>query len=365
MITGAKQVGVRIEAAVKSFGRGQRAVDSLDLDVQPGELLTVLGPSGSGKSTVLSLLAGLAEVDEGRILFGDQDVTALPPEARKIGVVFQSAVLYPHLSLRDSIAFAPKLARVPRQEIDQRIAEVASFLQISKLLDRRPHEVSGGERQRAAIAKALVSRPTLLLMDEPFSALDAQLRRSLRSQVVRLHREFGATTVFVTHDQEEALGMGDRVAVMRNGRIEQIASPLELYRNPVNTWVANFVSLQPLNLLSAEYDSAAGEVKLCGGTVRLAAPPRRLPAAFTLGIRSENLRLRPATDGGLQVLTTEAVGEQVKYTVQAPDGTHVVALGGADQVLEPDTRVELAVDWPRAMVFDSGTGVRIEEEALA
>ncbi|GAA1798523.1 ABC transporter ATP-binding protein [Planosporangium flavigriseum] len=361
MITGTKQVGVRIEAAVKSFGRGQRAVDSLDLDIRPGELLTVLGPSGSGKSTVLSLLAGLAEVDSGRIWFGDQDVTALPPEARKIGVVFQSAVLYPHLSLRESISFAPKLAGVPRDEINARIAEVAAFLQISHLLDRRPHEVSGGERQRAAIAKALVSRPTLLLMDEPFSALDAQLRRALRSQVVRLHREFGATTVFVTHDQEEALGMGDRVAVMRGGRLEQVAPPLELYRNPVNTWVANFVSLQPLNLLPVEYDAQAGEVKLCGETVRLAGPDRPLPATFTLGIRSENLRLRPSADGPLQVLTAEAVGEQVKYTVVAPDGTNVVALGGADQVFEPDAKVALAVDWPRAMVFDTETGARIVE----
>jgi ABC-type sugar transport system ATPase subunit len=361
MITGTKQVGVRIEAVVKSFGRGQRAVDNLDLDIRPGELLTVLGPSGSGKSTVLSLLAGLADVDEGRIWFGDQDVTGLPPEARKVGVVFQSAVLYPHLTLRESISFAPKLARMPREEINQRVTEAASFLQISKLLDRRPHEVSGGERQRAAIAKALVSRPTLLLMDEPFSALDAQLRRALRSQVVRLHREFGATTVFVTHDQEEALGMGDRVAVMRDGRLEQIAPPLELYRNPVNTWVANFVSLQPLNLLPVEYDAQAGEVKLCGGAVRLAAPARPLPATFTLGVRSENMRLRAADGGPLQVLTAEAVGEQVKYTVTTPDGTHLVALAGADQVFEPDAHVELAVDWPRAMVFDAETGERVEE----
>ncbi|MET7970488.1 ABC transporter ATP-binding protein [Micromonospora sp. NPDC005305] len=357
MITGAKQVGIRIEAAVKSFGRGQRAVDSLDLDIRAGELLTVLGPSGSGKSTVLSLLAGLAEVDEGRIWFGEQDVTELPPEARKVAVVFQSAVLYPHLTLRESISFAPKLAKTPKDEIDRRVTEAASWLQISALLDRRPHEVSGGERQRAAIAKAVVSRPALLLMDEPFSALDAQLRRALRTQVVRLHQEFSATTVFVTHDQEEALGMGDRVAVMRDGRLEQIAPPLELYRNPVNTWVANFVSLQPLNLIPARYE--AGHVSLCDGAVRLAVPDRELPAQFTLGVRSENLRLKPAGEGSLRVLTAEAVGEQVKYTVAAPDGTQLVALGGADRVFSPDAGVELAVDWPRAMVFDPDTGERV------
>jgi ABC-type sugar transport system ATPase subunit len=277
--------------------------------------------------------------------------------------VFQSAVLYPHLTLGQSIAFAPKLAGTPRDEVQRRVSEAAAWLQISNLLDRRPHEVSGGERQRAAIAKAVVSRPALLLMDEPFSALDAQLRRALRSQLVQLHQEFGATTVFVTHDQEEALGMGDRVAVMRNGRLEQIAPPLELYRRPANTWVANFVSLQPLNLLSARHHEQTGCVSVCDGTVRLAVPPLQLPQDFTLGIRSENLRLTPAEGGPLQVLTAEAVGEQVKYTAVAADGTHLVALGGAERVLTPGTTVEPVVDWERAMTFDSETGQRIEAVA--
>jgi ABC-type sugar transport system ATPase subunit len=251
MITPAAKVGVRVENAIKRFANGKRALDGLDLEIRAGELMTVLGPSGSGKSTLLSLLAGLETADEGRIWFGDDDVTTIPPESRRVAVVFQSAVMYPHMTLRESIGFAPRLAKVPTAEIRRRVVEAAEWLHIQDLLDRRPHEVSGGERQRAAIAKAMVSRPALLLMDEPFSALDAQLRRELRTQFVRLHREFGATTVFVTHDQEEALGMGDRVAVMRDGRLVQLAPPLDLYRRPFDTWVANFTSLQPINLIEA------------------------------------------------------------------------------------------------------------------
>jgi multiple sugar transport system ATP-binding protein len=360
MISVAEKVGVHLEGIVKSFGGERRAVDGLDLDIQPGELLTVLGPSGSGKSTVLSMLAGLDEVTAGRIRFGDLDVTRLPPESRQVAVVFQSAVLYPHLTLRQSISFAPRLAGVARDEIDRRVREAAAWLQISDLLDRRPGQVSGGERQRAAIAKAVVSRPALLLMDEPFSALDAQLRRALRSELVRLHQEFGATTVFVTHDQEEALGMGDRVAVMRDGRLEQVANPLTLYRNPANTWVANFVSLQPLNLVEATHVAGSGTMSLLGGSVELMCPLAGLPKNFLLGIRSENLRLAAAIDGPLRVLTAEAVGEQVKYTVVTPQGDLMVALGGAEEALTPDTSVELVVDWTRAMVFDAETQVRLE-----
>jgi ABC-type sugar transport system ATPase subunit len=364
MISVAERVGIHLEGIVKSFGGPRRAVDGLDLDIRPGELLTVLGPSGSGKSTVLSLLAGLDEVTDGRIRFGDIDVTKLPPESRKVAVVFQSAVLYPHLTLRESISFAPRLARVANDEIDSRVRETAAWLQISDLLDRRPGQVSGGERQRAAIAKAVVSRPALLLMDEPFSALDAQLRRALRSELVRLHQEFGATTVFVTHDQEEALGMGDRVAVMRDGRLELVAHPLDLYRNPVNTWVANFVSLQPLNLVEATHVPDSGRVSLLGGSVELTCHLMGLPTSFLLGIRSENLRLAAASDGPLRVLTAEAVGEQVKYTVVTPAGELLVALGGAEESLTPDTCVELVVDWTRAMVFDSETKLRLEVPAV-
>jgi multiple sugar transport system ATP-binding protein len=358
MMFAAEKVGIRVEGAARRFPNGNQALDRLDLEIRAGELLTVLGPSGSGKSTLLNVLAGLETVDQGKIWFGARDVTATPPESRRVSVVFQSAVMYPHMTLRESIGFAPRLAKTPPVEIRQRVAEAAAWLHIEDLLDRRPHEVSGGERQRAAIAKAMVTRPALLLMDEPFSALDAQLRRELRTQFVRLHREFGATTIFVTHDQEEAMGMGDRVAVMRDGRLVQLAPPLDLYRNPVDTWVANFISLQPLNLIPAR--RVGTEVSLFGGAVTLPSPPMETPAEFLLGVRAESLRLEPVDRDGLRVLTAEAVGEQSKYAIAAPDGTTLVALMGADRALAPDSSVRLSIDWPRAMIFDLEQGRRCE-----
>jgi multiple sugar transport system ATP-binding protein len=358
MMFAAEKVGIRVEGAARRFPNGNQALDRLDLEIRAGELLTVLGPSGSGKSTLLNVLAGLETVDQGKIWFGARDVTATPPESRRVSVVFQSAVMYPHMTLRESIGFAPRLAKTPPVEIRQRVAEAAAWLHIEDLLDRRPHEVSGGERQRAAIAKAMVTRPALLLMDEPFSALDAQLRRELRTQFVRLHREFGATTIFVTHDQEEAMGMGDRVAVMRDGRLVQLAPPLDLYRNPVDTWVANFISLQPLNLIPARW--VGTKVSLFGGAVTLPSPPMETPAEFLLGVRAESLRLEPVDRDGLRVLTAEAVGEQSKYAIAAPDGTTLVALMGADRALAPDSSVRLSIDWPRAMIFDLEQGRRCE-----
>src|ERR1700722_13476906 len=359
MILAAEKIGIRVEGGAKRFPNGKQALDRLDLEIRAGELLTGLGPSGSGKSTLLNVLAGLKGGGEGQIWFGARDVTAIPPESRRVSVVFQSAVMYPHMTLRESIGFAPRLAKIPRAEIRQRVAEAAEWLHIEDLLDRRPHEVSGGERQRAAIAKAMVTRPALLLMDEPFSALDAQLRRELRTQFVRLHREFGATTIFVTHDQEEAMGMGDRVAVMRDGRLVQLAQPLDLYRNPVDTWVANFISLQPLNLIPARRSGGA-EISLFGGAVTLPSPLIDAPAEFLLGVRAESLRLEPVEKSGLRVLTAEAIGEQSKYAIAAPDGTTLVALMGADRAFAPDSSVQLSVDWPRAMIFDREQGRRRE-----
>jgi ABC-type sugar transport system ATPase subunit len=268
LTTGTEPVAIHVHEALKRYGSTDKAaLDRVTLEIRPGELLAVLGPSGSGKTTMLNVLAGLESVNSGRVLFGEEDVTALAPEERGVGVVFQSSMLYPHLSLRDSISFAPRLAKVPRQEIDRRIEEVTTWLNITHLLRRRPGQVSGGERQRAAIAKALVTRPRLLLMDEPFSAVDAQLRRQLRTELVKLHRSIGTTTVFVTHDQEEAMSIADRVAVMRNGELVQVGTPLELYRRPVSSWLADFVSTQPLNLFDAHVDGA-GRIVLLEDTRR-------------------------------------------------------------------------------------------------
>jgi ABC-type sugar transport system ATPase subunit len=352
-------VAIHVREVLKRYGsQGKAALDRVTLEIRPSELLAVLGPSGSGKTTLLNVLAGLESVDSGQVLFADEDVTALAPEQRGVGVVFQSSMLYPHLSLRDSISFAPRLAKVPKQEIDRRIDEVTTWLNISHLLRRRPGQVSGGERQRAAIAKALVTRPRLLLMDEPFSAVDAQLRRQLRTELVKLHRSIGTTTVFVTHDQEEAMSIADRVAVMRDGELVQVGTPLELYRRPVSSWLADFVSTQPLNLFDAHVD-AAGRLVLLGDTL-LVEGGHGVPAdgQVTVGVRPEHVSIRPdSTSSSWRVLTQEMLGSIVKYVVRDSSGREVTALTTAEEVLEPDTAVTLRVEPTRCMVFDSQTGL--------
>jgi ABC-type sugar transport system ATPase subunit len=347
----AQQVRVVVDAVNKRYGKSPRkALDDVSLDVAAGEMLAILGPSGSGKTTLLSVLAGLEPIDDGRLRFGEDDVTEVPAERRNVAVVFQSSMLYPHLSLRQSIGFAPRLHKVPDAEIDSRITEVAGWLRIAHLLDRKPHEVSGGERQRAAIAKALVSRPALLLMDEPFSAVDAQLRRQLRSELVKLHKEFGTTTVFITHDQEEAMSISDRVAVMRDGRLVQVSEPLELYRRPASAWLADFVSVQPFNLMNVRH-TGDGELTAFAGDVNLSAPQGELPEDFDLGMRPEHVKVQAAERSALRIYTREVIGGQLKYTVRTPHGDEIVAVCGEENVLAVDTPVEVSVDWRHALAF--------------
>jgi ABC-type sugar transport system ATPase subunit len=361
LTTGTEPVAIHVQEALKRYGSNDKAaLDRVTLQIRPGELLAVLGPSGSGKTTMLNVLAGLESVNSGRVLFGEEDVTALAPEERGVGVVFQSSMLYPHLSLRDSISFAPRLAKVPRQEIDRRIEEVTAWLNIKHLLRRRPGEVSGGERQRAAIAKALVTRPRLLLMDEPFSAVDAQLRRQLRTELVKLHRSIGTTTVFVTHDQEEAMSIADRVAVMRNGELVQVGTPLELYRRPVSSWLADFVSTQPLNLFDAHVDGAGRIVLLEDTLVVEDAPDLSVDGGFTVGVRPEHVALRPDPAASTwHILTQEMLGSIVKYVVSDSRGREVTTMTTADEVLEPGTAVTLRVDPTRCMFFDSQSGLAL------
>jgi multiple sugar transport system ATP-binding protein len=373
-VTATRGAAIRLQNVDKRF-EGFHAVRSLNLEIHDGELLVLLGPSGCGKTTTLNMLAGLEKPTGGQIFFGDTLVNESPPEERDIAMVFQSIALYPHLNVRENIGFGLKTQRVAKETIAQRVAEVSGILGIEQLLNRKIHQLSGGQRQRVAIAKALVRRPRLFLLDEPFSSLDAELRRQMRSELIRIHREVQTTMVFVTHDQEEAMAIADRIAVMNAGEIAQLGAPLDLYQAPRNLWVARFIGSHPINILEARVDLDAGRVDLLPAG-RCATP---LPASMAaqlraqlnapevaVGVRPEHVQLQPAAGGngdGLhgEVYTRQILGTDVLY--------EVTVNGMRDQLLrsvQPTSRlfdlgqpVAIGFEWSDAFVFD-----RASERAL-
>src|ERR687888_666368 len=257
--------GIRLEGLIKSYRKhGPRAVDQVDLEVRDGEFMVLVGPSGCGKSTMMRMIAGIEEVTAGRILIGDRDVTHLDPRRRDVAMVFQNYALYPHLSVRQNLGFGLKLRGTGRSDIAARVAEVAQILGLDEVLDRRPGELSGGQRQRVAMGRAIVREPAAFLMDEPLSNLDAKLRVSMRAQLTKLHERLGVTTVYVTHDQVEAMTLGQRVAVMRDGRVQQVDTPQNLYENPSNMFVAGFIGSPAMNLVPAESVGAGGHGRIVG-----------------------------------------------------------------------------------------------------
>ena len=268
---------VRFEQATRLFrGSDAPAVDRLDLHLDDGELLVLVGPSGSGKSTALRMLAGLEEVDAGAVYIGDQDVTDLPPKRRDVAMVFQNYALYPHLDVRSNIGFPLKMAGVHKAEREQRVAEAAELLGLTPLLDRKPAQLSGGERQRAAMGRAIVRNPQVFLMDEPLSNLDAKLRVRMRVEIAALQRKLGVTMLYVTHAQVEAMTMGQRVAVLHGGRLQQCGPPRELYNQPANVFVAGFIGSPAMNLLHAHLNGdRVVEVWSC----RLKRRPPPMPVA--------------------------------------------------------------------------------------
>src|SRR5437660_7907268 len=238
---------LRLEKIDKVYPNGQEAVRGIDLEVADSELVVLVGPSGCGKTTILRIIAGLETPTRGRVFLDDKDVTDWPPQKRDLAMVFQSYALYPHKTVRDNLGFGLRLRHSPRQLIAERVESVARSLHLEGLLDRRPGELSGGERQRVALGRAIARRPRAFLLDEPLSNLDAQLRLQTRAELAQLHRQLGATMLYVTHDQEEAMALGDRVAVLRQGVIQQVASPLDLERRPANVFVAGFIGSPAMN----------------------------------------------------------------------------------------------------------------------
>jgi multiple sugar transport system ATP-binding protein len=293
---------VTFDGATRTYpGNDRPSVDHLDLHIEDGEFLVLVGPSGCGKSTSLRMLAGLEEVNEGRILIGDRDVTDVQPKDRDIAMVFQNYALYPHMTVADNMGFALKIAGMPKAEIRQRVEEAARILDLEEYLARKPKALSGGQRQRVAMGRAIVRQPRVFLMDEPLSNLDAKLRVSTRTQIASLQRRLGVTTVYVTHDQTEALTMGDRIAVLKDGLLQQVGSPLVLYDKPANAFVATFIGSPAMNLgaFPVSGDAALiGEAKVPLSRQVLAAITPADEGKLTIGFRPENLELSTADAPG-------------------------------------------------------------------
>lgn len=359
-----------VQKVNKRFGSTELALRDFDLRIRDKELLVLLGPSGCGKTTLLNILAGLEEPTSGDVYFGSQQVTRVPAEERDISMVFQTIGLYPHMNARENIVFPLKLRRVPANIINERAVEMANLLGIEKLLDRRINELSGGERQRVAIAKALVKRPRLFLLDEPFSSLDADLRRQLRSELVRIHRQLDITMVFVTHDQEEAMSMADRVALIRSGRLVQLGPPLDMYQQPINLWVARFIGSYPINVFEAEPALGAGGFRLNFADRRIAhldplsAERYRkvtFPEQMIVGIRPEHVQLSPGGHGiPAIVIIREVLGNNIVYHLQIGE-TQLRAVRPASEVYDIGVPVQVSFDWSRAFFFDCRTQERISQ----
>ncbi|MBL8921639.1 MAG: ABC transporter ATP-binding protein [Myxococcaceae bacterium] len=350
--------GLRLVGIKKSYGDNP-VVKGVDLDVAPGEFLVMVGPSGCGKTTLLRVIAGLEQVDAGQVLMDGQDLTPLPPRDRDVGMVFQSYALYPHMSVKQNLAFGLELRQVPPAEIDARVAEAAKMLELSHLLDRKPKALSGGQRQRVAMGRVIVRRPRLFLFDEPLSNLDTALRVQMRGELARLHRQLGVTMIYVTHDQVEAMTLATRVAVFNKGVLQQVGPPLELYHRPANTFVATFLGSPSMNLFEARRDGsrfvgqgfaleARGEVT---GEVKLGLRPQDLSVAADGPFSGEVEAVERLGFDGYAFLKTAAgplaarfdgsvpvdVGQQVKVKPLG-DVVHLFSADGAKALWHPEAR---------------------------
>jgi multiple sugar transport system ATP-binding protein len=338
---------VRLEGVKKVYPNGHVAAQGLDLEIDDGEFMVLVGPSGCGKSTALRMIAGLETPTGGRILIGDRDVTVLPPQQRDIAMVFQTYALYPHMTVRENLGFGLRMRGAGREEIEKRVEEAGRALSLETVLERKPAQLSGGQRQRVALGRAIVREPKVFLFDEPLSNLDAKLRVETRAELARLHRRLAATVVYVTHDQEEAMTLGSRVAVMRDGFLQQVAPPMELYLRPANQFVAGFVGSPAMNFLPAE------EV-----------PSALTPREGTLGIRPHDIQIvaQGTGDESAYVELVESRGsEQLVYLCLrgSNQGPAIRVVAPPETQVEPEQIVGLRFDRERLHWFDTKSGKRL------
>jgi multiple sugar transport system ATP-binding protein len=383
--TPARARGIRLEGVTKVYPNEAKAVDDVTLDIADGEFMVLVGPSGCGKSTLLRVIAGLEAVTEGRVFIGDEDVTDVRPQDRDLAMVFQNYALYPHMTVGGNLAFGLRLRHVSKTERERRVAEVARILGLDELLDRKPAELSGGQRQRVAMGRAMVREPKAFLMDEPLSNLDAKLRVTMRSELARLHDRLGVTTVYVTHDQIEAMTLGQRVAVLRDGVLQQVDTAQRLFREPANLFVAAFIGSPSMNLVEA--DVAAGRLHFAGYELPLPDEVRLVERRVILGIRPTDFQSDAQADPSLPRLRVRAAvvedlgaESHVLFAIDAPRVVAEAVRAAEDKAasseglladdnralftaridgqepITPGTELELAVDPRRMHFFDVATG---------
>ena len=363
--------GLRLNHIYKKYGENNIAVKDFHLDIEEKEFLVLVGPSGCGKSTTLRMIAGLEDISEGELWIGDRLVNDIPPKDRDIAMVFQSYALYPHMNVYENMAFGLKLRKFPKAEIDERVKEAARILDIEHLLDRKPKALSGGQRQRVALGRAIVRNAKVFLMDEPLSNLDAKLRVQMRAEISKLHKKLETTVIYVTHDQTEAMTMGDRIVVMKLGEVQQADTPDALYNNPINMFVAGFIGSPAMNFIEVSLSEKAGEVVFSAKNMELAIPAERaqvlkskgyIGKQVSLGIRPEDIHdeqafieASPKSLVKVVVEVAENLGsEMYLYLEGIGEQTIIARVSGRSGIKENET-VQLALDMNKIHMFDKET----------
>jgi lactose/L-arabinose transport system ATP-binding protein len=350
--------GVTLTNLTKKYGPIQ-VIHGVDLEINDGEFCVFVGPSGCGKSTLLRMVAGLEETTSGQISIGSRDVTTVDPADRGVAMVFQTYALYPHMTVAENVGFGLKMNKVPKAEIARKVKEASDILKLGPYLDRKPKALSGGQRQRVAIGRAIVRGPEVFLFDEPLSNLDAELRVEMRAEIARLHNEIGATMIYVTHDQVEAMTLADKIVVLRDGYIEQVGSPLELYRNPDNKFVAGFIGSPGMNFLKGVVTNSGVTIAALGD--QLISTDVNLPAigsTVVVGIRPQHTSIKGG-GGDFTVDITEQLGGVSYVYLNAPTGERVVVESKNEEEMIAGSGISIAIDAETAMFFDEETDARL------
>lgn len=358
--------GITFKNVVKTYDNGVTVVPNLNLEIKDKEFVVLVGPSGCGKSTTLRMIAGLEGITEGELYIGDKLINAVPPKNRNIAMVFQSYALYPHMSVYKNMTFALELAKMPKDEIDRKVKWAAEILGLEPYLDRKPKALSGGQRQRVALGRAMVRDPEVFLLDEPLSNLDAKLRTEMRSQISKLHKKLGTTFVYVTHDQTEAMTMGDRICVMKDGIIQQFDTPQNLYDHPCNLFVAGFIGSPQMNFVDAKVEKAAGGYDLCFGDMKIRTEKDLSAYAgktVTFGIRPEDLHAETQFFGEGNVMEAyidldEMMGSESYLYLEYAD-QKLIARVPARYAKKSEENIRLAIDTEKVHLFDKDSGTAI------